>query len=512
MTNAWSSMPPWSALYEQWAVEMSMLGQPPQKLTATIDVTCPDAYQLKRAAMIEGLWVSRNLIRRRPSLEASDLFAEAAMSRNTMPNLREVSLALSRTAGNTELVAAVLIAATASGYADHGDSLQMAGSLARARLEAAGLPVPRQTQRPTFLAEDRFDLGGMDVDALPRALAIEHAGLVTGVIAARVRLLLETDDGQRVPAEEERRVGLIEEVGIATARSLIPAVSPVAKRPDNPNHHRVALSSLPLDEQHTIVDAIAEGLASQGVSLDPITDLGFERRASSLFGPLLQVAVDPHNNDGWRLRICRPPLMTIVPDDPDGLNITVSEEGTIDRNELAALAGLVRRTVDLSVRIDTEGMKIEEWERVDPRDLRIDPLTRRLLAIRGVNLDEGVQWRIGDEGKEAPEPVSFFSVQRFGLRATAGRVHILRVWLPCPRDGGILVEDDGRTQRVITPRHVPRTKLDRPLGTVLGQPDLFDIEDVMIDSIVTDAEGRSVLYLRSRPTSLPFPDEYQDAR
>jgi len=46
---------------------------------------------------------------------------------------------------------------------------------------------------------------------------------------------------------------------------------------------------------------------------------------------------------------------------------------------------------------------------------------------------------------------------------------------------------------------------------VLDQPDLADIDDVTVDDITTDADGRSVLYLRSRRTSLPFPDEFRRA-
>ena len=171
----------------------------------------------------------------------------------------------------------------------------------------------------------------------------------------------------------------------------------------------------------------------------------------------------------------------------------------------------MERAIEAGKRIDAEGLRIEDWEHVDPRDLRVDSLTRRIAHLRGIDLIHDVRWRWGDEGKEDPTPISEKNVRSIGLRATDRRVHILRHWLPCPRDGALLFEDDGRTQTIRTPRAIGRDALDRPIAEVLDQPDLADIHDVIVDDIMTDADGRSVLYLRSRPTSLPFPDEFRRA-
>lgn len=223
----------------------------------------------------------------------------------------------------------------------------------------------------------------------------------------------------------------------------------------------------------------------------------------------MQVSVLPSEQAGWRLRFSRLTLMTVALEDADATAVSISPDGDVNDEEMAALAGLVKRTVDMAGRIDAQNMRINAWERIDPRDLRVDPLTRKLIGLSGIDLNEDVQWRIGDG---APEPVSPFPVHGLGIRVTENRVHLLKTWLPCPRDGGILVEDDGHTQRITTPRLVPNTKLDQPIGVVLGQPALADIDDVMIDAIAKNAEDASVLYLRSRPTSLPFPDEFRERR
>ena len=510
MSNVWSRMPHWSTLLQRWTGAMERHGVNLEEgLTTVVDVVCDDLSELRTVSGLRHMWIDRGSSLYDRPIPAFHLLSLESQ-RDRLHDANEVLRALGETGGNPELVAAVMIAATAAGYDDHDDSLQAAGRMAMAILEAHAIDPPRQDRRPVFLMEDRFDLGGLASERLADALAREHAGIFQSVLAARIRYLVKTAEGVRIPSREELAIGLPGEFDLAFGARTRPVTS---GSPDGARENtiRVALSSLPRDELIMILDAITAGLAAGGHDIDAVTSFDPERRSSSYFGPAIRATVDANTRNGWLVRVSRPTLITIKPEDADSCTVLVGLDGSVRTEDIEALGRLMKRAIEAGKRIDVEGLRIEDWEHVDPRDLRVDSLTRRIAHLRGIDLIHDVRWRWGDEGKEDPTPISEKNVRSIGLRATDRRVHILRHWLPCPRDGALLFEDDGRTQTIRTPRAIGRDALDRPIAEVLDQPDLADIHDVIVDDIMTDADGRSVLYLRSRPTSLPFPDEFRRA-
>ncbi|MEP2723050.1 hypothetical protein [Roseibium sp.] len=508
MSNVWSRMPHWSTLVQRWTEAMEHHGVDFEEgLTTVVDVVCEDLPEVRTVSGLRDMWIDRgSSLSDRPIPAFHLLSLESQKSR--LHDANEVLRALGETGGDPELVAAVMIAATSVGYDDHDDSLQAAGRMATAILEAYAIDPPRQDRRPVFLMEDRFDLGGLASERLSDALAREHAGIFRSVIAARIRYLIKTVDGTRIPSREELAIGLPGEFDLAFG-TRTQSVTSGSHDGAGKDTTRLALSSLPRDERIMILDAIMAGLAARGHDVDAVVRFDPERRSSSYFGSAIRATVDATPRNGWDLRVSRPTLITIKPDEADACKVFVGLDGSVRTEDIEALARLMERAVEAGKRIDAEGLRIDDWEHVDPRDLRVDSLTRRIAHLRDIDLIHDVRWRWGEEGKENPVPISEKDVRSIGLRVTDRRVHILRHWLPCPRDGALLFEDDGRTQTIRTPRAIGRDALDRPIAEVLDQPDLADIDDVIVDAITIDADGRSVLYLRSRPDPLPFPTNFE---
>jgi hypothetical protein len=509
MSNVWSRMPHWSTLVQRWTEAMWRHGVGiEQRLTTVVDVVCDDLSELRTVSGLRHMWIDRGSSLYDRPIPAFHLLSLESQ-RDRLHDANEVLRALGETGGDPELVAAVMIAATAAGYDDHDDSLQAAGRMAMAILEAHAIDPPRQDRRPVFLMEDRFDLGGSASERLADALAREHAGIFRSVLAARIRYLVKTAEGVRIPTREELAIGLPGEFDLAFGARTRPVTSGSSDGARE-GTTRVALSSLPRDELIMILDAITAGLAAGGHDIDAVTGFDPERRSSSHFGPAIRATVDANARNGWLLRVSRPTLITIKPDEADACKVHVGLDGSVRTEEIEALGRLMERAIEAGKRINAEGLRIDDWEHVDPRDLRVDSLTRRIAHLGDIDLIQDVRWRWGDEGKENPVPISEKDVRSIGLRVTDRRVHILRHWLPCPRDGALLFEDDGRTQTIRTPRAIGQDALDRSIAEVLGQPDLADIDDVIVDAITVDAERRSVLYLRSRPDPLPFPTIFHD--
>ena len=91
-------------------------------LTTVVDVVCDDLSELRTVSGLRHMWIDRGSSLYDRPIPAFHLLSLESQ-RDRLHDANEVLRALGETGGNPELVAAVMIAATAAGYDDHDDSL-----------------------------------------------------------------------------------------------------------------------------------------------------------------------------------------------------------------------------------------------------------------------------------------------------------------------------------------------------------------------------------------------------
>lgn len=493
----WKNVPAWSDVVAGWQSAMGNKGWETGRFTSTIDVIADNLTDLRSVSSVGGIWLEPNQVALSAPITPAELraMATAMGPGNTASN--QLAELLARTGGDTELVAAAMIHATATAYPQFPTALTLIGKLALARLEAAGLRPPQYKQRPTFLLKDRIDSMVLDMGDVIDCLAHEHDRIFERLIPVRVRHMLKAPTGSRMAAREEMATSVMMEMKATTGKDF-PAATDLNLPGANGKIPTIGLRCVALPERVFIRDAIARALGDAGKKIDALIHMTAEMRLRDMFGPALTASVRSAIGEGWTIEIARSNLLTIVPEPADSVTVEVLDDGTIPAPQIAKLCNLIDRVLEYDERAATRVDSIQEWELVDPQEVSMNRLTARLLELESIDVLGDIHWRLNPDNVQNPEPVSIYPVKALGLRVTNKRAHILRARLACPNNGGLVINDDGISCTITTPRSIADDALDQPLYAVLGTPELAQLENCFVDAIGTDHDGNTIIHVRAR--------------
>ncbi len=501
MLDAWDSVPDWAKVAQDWERALARTGASAFAAIKTLNVIADHPASLAGMLDRPGAWLRREDVGHVDTITSArlhDLLAEGIE-----PAADELALHLARVGGDRELVAALLIRATALGYPlRRGETLRVLGELAAARLEVEHIELTRQGGRPRLIIRGGEVRAPDSYEQTIRALAGEHGAMLKALQPVRFRPFIERQGRRRAASIEELRGGLLADLesiaqgGLPTVMDPIDrAASPIVGRIGD-DHIQQADETVQGAIRNAIIDAIYEG-----ATLIEKIDKEAPEDVWIADDPPFSITLVAIRDDGY--------LVKLVDEDdgrpgapPATITVLVSAAGRLSDEHRKELGVFV---ADVLERIRNEwgnARLARPTYSVPSSAIRVSPLTLTLLRLVGIEADQDLDFERGPNGAEDARPLSFMPLVRYGVAVHGWRLHAGRIALACPVNGGIVFRDDGHVVSVALPRPVGDDALEQEVGEVLRTPALRDLDGAFVDRVATDDRGWSVLYIRSRPRPL----------
>lgn len=502
MLTGWEGVPAWHAIAQDWQRELGLAGVTPYRLVTSVDVHVADPAELAGLEDRPGAWLPKVALQDEASISWADLRRLLADTPDAGPAGDELAYHLARTGGDMELIAALMIRATCVGYlrGSPTDALQMIGDVAAARLEAEGIELSRQGQRPTFLLRGRLPYSITHYAHIITALAREHADILRHLRPVRFRAIVD-GASPREAVTEERRGGLLVGLSALTDQRLKTVMEVEGFQPLDADGRPWKSRDLRTAEPHVqkaVRRAIIEAVVASGRNPEAYLD-----RGRLLFPAPVSAAVTSTTDHGYRVEIARSEPLALDKTRGFVAAVTVGLDGSLSEQDRKEVARIFDHADDLLRFLGEEPLRIDKWEQINRRDLRIDPLTRRLLSNVDIDPVEDVVYRWGDTCRDNESvPTSMKDIGALNLAVVDGNVIARRVAIPCSVQGGLLFLNDGRRQTVTLPRLYSNDVLDQELADVLGSRALKGLTGATVDFVAIDHRDWSVLHVRSRPRAL----------
>lgn len=501
MLNAWDSVPDWATVAQDWERALARTGASAFAAVKTLDVIADHPASLAGMLDRPGAWLRREDVGHIDTIASARL--RELLAEGIGPAADELALHLARIGGDRELVAALLIRATALGYPlRRGETLRVLGELAAARLEVEHIELTRQGGRPRLIVHGG-EVRTPDTYAQTiRALAAEHGAMLKALQPVRFRPFIERQGRRRAASVEELRGGLLQDLESIAQGGLPTVMDPVDRASSRivgrigDDHVQQADETVQRAIRNAVIDAIYEG-----ATLIEKIEKEAPEDAWIADDPPFSITLVAIRDDGY--------LVKLVDEDdnrrgaqPTSITVLVSDAGRLSDGHRKELGTFV---ADVLERIRNEWGKARLARpaySVPSTAIRITPLTFTLMRLVGIEADQDLDFELGPNGAEDARPLSFMPLGRYGVAVHSWRLHAGRIALACPVNGGVVFRDDGHAVSVTVPRPVDNDALEREVGEVLRTPALRDLEGAFVDEVATDERGWSVLYVRSRPRPL----------